>query len=365
MSELETEFSPDWAVLPGEILQKELNARGLTQAELAARTNLSTKHINQVIKGVASLSSDTALRLERTLGIPSHFWNRLEARYQDHRMRERAREDLARNTSWLNRFPLPELIARNVLAKEDGDLARIEKLLTFFQVADPEAYDKVWTEPVAAGFRRAQHLNVDPYATAVWLRLGERAASSSEAEPYDAVGFSNVLPTLRELTRQPDGTAFRNLQRACAAVGVIVVFEPEIKGCRACGAARWMSATKAMILLSGRHQYHDIFWFSFFHEAAHLLLHPKRKTVVDLEGGDDADGQEGAANEYAASMLIPAEYSHRLTRQTSVDEARHIAHEIGVHPGVIAGRLGHRYGTWPRWAKLRRKLAGVPAVASQ
>ena len=353
-------FSPDYSETPGEILQMELDARGLTQAELASRTNLSAKHVNQVIKGSATLSPDVALRLERALGIPSYIWNALEANYQDRLTRTRARENLMRYEGWLRRFPLRELISREIIAKSDDDLARIEKLLNFFGVADPDAYDRVWAEPVAAGFRRAQHADVDPYATAVWLKLGERQAEATACRPYDSKAFAQLLLSLPKLTLQRDEQALANLRRECAAVGVAVELVSEIKGCRACGAARWLKPTKAIILLSGRYRYHDSLWFAFFHEAAHLLLHPKRKMVVDLENsGDDADGQEGAANEYAASILVPSPYAERLTGQTTPDEAVRISQEIGIHPGILAGRLGHLYGHWPKYARIRRKLEGL------
>jgi HTH-type transcriptional regulator/antitoxin HigA len=350
-------FSPDWEIPPGEILQAELDARNLTQAELAMRTGLTPKHINQVIRGVANLSSDTALRLERALGIPSHIWNALEANFQDHRARQKARETLADHRSWLPRFPISYLITRGVFAKNDDELTRIEKLLAFFQVADPDAYDRVWTEPVAAGFRRSQHTEADPYATAVWLRFGAHSAEDRECKPYDSVGFAQLLPKLTRLTMLPDREAFAELQQQCARVGVAVEFEAEVRGSRANGAARWLNPTRAMIILSGRYRYHDIFWFSFFHEAAHLILHPKRRTVVHVEnGGDDADGQESAANAYATAILVPPLHSEKLIPSTTADEARKIAQDIGVDPGIVAGQLAHRYGTWNRYAKLRRKL---------
>src|SRR6266536_4091093 len=191
-------FPPDWLQPPGKILQAELDARDITQAELAARTNLSAKHVNQVVKGTASLTIDMALRLERTLGTPASFWNRLEANHQDQRARERVRSEWARDhLGWLRRFPIQALIDRGVLSADDSDVTMLERLLAFFQVADLDAYERTWAEPVAAGFSRAQHANADPYATAAWLRLGERAAWNTKSQPYDAVAFARMLPALR------------------------------------------------------------------------------------------------------------------------------------------------------------------------
>ena len=177
---------------------------------------------------------------------------------------------------------------------------------------------------------------------------------------YDPVRFARLLPQLTSLTLLPDREALATLQQQCAQVGVAVEFQLEIKGSRANGAARWLNATLAMIVLSDRYRYHDIFWFSFFHEAAHLLLHPKRRTFVHAEGrGDNVDGQEAAADEYAAQILVPPTYSENLTEKTTVDQARRIAQKIGVHPGIVAGHLCHRYQTWSRYAKLRRKLESL------
>jgi len=363
---LGADFPPDWLLPPGRILQAELDARDLTQAELAARTNLSTKHVNQVIKGAASLTFDMALRLERTLGTPAGFWNRLEANHQDQRAREKAREELSRNLGWLRRFPLPALIERNILSTDDSDVTTLERLLQFFQVADIEAYERTWAEPVAAGFRRAQHTNVDAYATAAWLRLGERLAEQNPCDPYDPVAFAQLLPNLRRLTLLPDQEALTVLRRECATVGVAVVYEPELPGCRACGATRWITPSKALILLSGRYRYHDIFWFTFFHEAAHLILHPKRRIFVDLEAkGDDVDGHEKAANDYAASTLIPDEYADRLTQHTTARRAAELADELGIARGIVAGRLSHLQNNWTRYLRLRRKLDSItPTSAS-
>src|SRR5688572_6404367 len=57
-------YEPDLVLPPGDTLLEVLEDRGMTQAELAARTGLSAKHINQIAKGVAPVTPDTALLLE-------------------------------------------------------------------------------------------------------------------------------------------------------------------------------------------------------------------------------------------------------------------------------------------------------------
>ena len=83
-----------------------------------------------------------------------------------------------------------------------------------------------------------------------------------------------------------------------------------MKGARASGASRWVSPSKAIIQLSLRYRWEDHFWFSFFHEGAHVYLHGKRQAFIDLptarEDGGVADGElEAEANRFAADILIP------------------------------------------------------------
>ncbi len=63
-------YEPDYAVAPGRTLQETINSLGIDQRELASRAGLSAKHVNQIIKGIAPLTQDTAIRLERVTGVP-------------------------------------------------------------------------------------------------------------------------------------------------------------------------------------------------------------------------------------------------------------------------------------------------------
>ena len=343
---------------PGHYLRLVLEHRQLSQTQLAARTGLSTKHINQVVQGLVPLSSETALLLERALNVPSRIWNDLEAAYQDSQARERSQQQLNGYDSWLKRFPLEELRSRRVIDPAADIANQVGQLLTFFQVADPKSYDRVWSTSVASDFRRAKHLEVDPFATAAWLRLAEQRADVLELAEYSQEDFSALLPTLRSLMLlDDDQQALASLQHQCAQVGVGVVFVREIKGARACGAARWPRPTNPMIVLSGRHRYADIFWFTFFHEAVHILLHPKRETYIDVEiRGDDSDGMEAQADRAAGRYLVGAQLAKKLRPGLRHDEVRRLADEAGVHVGIVAGQLCHALNDYQKYGKLRRMV---------
>ena len=114
-------YEPDYAVPPGESLAELLDDRGMSQAELARRTGLSAKHINLILNGSASVSPDTALKLERVLGVPARIWSALEMNYQGHRCRLDEAKSLEEHAGWASKPLIKELIARGCIeAVADG-----------------------------------------------------------------------------------------------------------------------------------------------------------------------------------------------------------------------------------------------------
>ena len=60
---------------PGEMLLEEfLKPLELTQTAFAVRLGVSFPRLNELIRGKRALTADTALRLERVLGMPADFW---------------------------------------------------------------------------------------------------------------------------------------------------------------------------------------------------------------------------------------------------------------------------------------------------
>ena len=62
------------ATPPGATIKEQLNDRGMSQKEFAARMDMSEKHISKLINGEVQLTPETAVRLEIVLGVPAKFW---------------------------------------------------------------------------------------------------------------------------------------------------------------------------------------------------------------------------------------------------------------------------------------------------
>ncbi len=78
-----TEYYPDVAIPPGEFLQEEIEARGISQKELSRRMGRPINAVNEIIKGKKSITAETALQLEEVMPeIPAKFWLNLETDFQ-------------------------------------------------------------------------------------------------------------------------------------------------------------------------------------------------------------------------------------------------------------------------------------------
>lgn len=347
-------YQPDVVFPPGDTLAEVLEQREMTQTDLARRTGLSIKHVNQIVNGVASVTPDTALVLEKATGVSARVWNNLEVAYREHLSRQEEDERLASDLDWLKELPVKELIKRGCIRNVSRPVDLVREICKFFGVANRTTWDAVWHKPTA--YRTSQAFTSNPGAIAAWLRIGEQRASELECAPFDKARLSSTLADLRSLTLEPDPVVWwPRLVEHCAAAGVAVVAEPEIKGARINGAARWLSPEKAIVQLSLRHRWSDIFWFTLFHELAHLLIHSKKDAFINDIGGHS--GVEQEADAFASQVLIPRHFEPELALLSTVDDVITFAHRIGVMPGIVVGRLQHDE-RWPynRGNELKQRL---------
>lgn len=334
-------YTPDDASPPGETLVDMLNSKGMSQAELAERTGRPKKTINEIIKGRAMITSETAVQFERVLGVAASFWTTREAHYRAHLAKVDEAKQLEKFASWPQRFPLSELRTRGWISKQSSGVALVRELLDFLGIASPANFDPVYAL-TANHFRQSDKHTVDVYALAAWLRRGELEAANESCAPFDRQAFVSALEQARGLTlRDPDEfvPALKNL---CRTAGVAVIFVRELPKIRTNGATRWLSPDKALIQLSLRYKRADILWFTFFHEAGHILLHGKKDMFVELEKLEKSE-KEKEADQFAGDTLISPRKLRKFVDEGvfSRDSIAGFARELGVHPGIVLGRLQH------------------------
>ena len=336
------DFTPDWIATPGDTVADLLAERGWTQVELALRMGYSPKHINQLLKGEAAITQDTAIKLEKVLGSTTRFWLGLEAQYREQLARKADAAALVADVGWLKELPLSDMVKFGWVRKVSDKAQQVHECLRFFAVSSVSAWRLQYQQPVAA-YRASVKLTRTPESVAAWLRQGERLAAEVRCDDFNKVRFETVLADVRGLTRERDPKSFLPaLQHLCSQAGVAVVVAPAPAGCPVSGATKWLGANKALILLSLRGKTDDKLWFTFFHEAGHLLKHGKSLTFLDILGEDGLNAAEEAeADAFARDVLIPAADYRLLTAPARLSAAnvRACAQALGVSPGIVVGRL--------------------------
>jgi HTH-type transcriptional regulator/antitoxin HigA len=333
-------FNPDYASPPGETLLETLVYMDMSQADLAARTGRPKKHINEIIKGKAAITPGMALQLERVTGVSANFWNNRECQYRETLARLNEQRTLNQQLDWLGNFPVKTMVSFGWIESSENRVQQFRILLNFFGVASPEQFQNLLDEQTA--FRKSEAFDTDRAALAAWLRKGEIDAQRVKCNKYDGKEFRNALLHVRKLSRARIDDAFNEVIDKCADTGVAVVFTRELPKTRVSGATRWLSANKAMIQLCLRYKTDDQLWFTFFHEAGHILLHGKRDVFVEKTQLQSQDIKEVEANTFASNILIPeAMYRKFAGRNITEETVQSFSSDLDIAPGILVGRLQH------------------------
>lgn len=339
-------FTPDWVSPPGDTILDLIEERDWTQQQLADRLGYTAKHVSQLLNGKVRLTEDTAVRLQSVLGVPVGFWLQREARYRERVALLTAADQHATMIQWLDHFPLKEMMRLKALPTRRVDAkskpALVTEVLAFFGVASAEQWQSTYG-CMELSFRRSRPEQADVGAISAWLRMGEREAEKLDGPRYDEGRFRSALQAIRSLTTQAPQDFEPALRRLLHEAGVVLVLIPALPGAHVAGVARWLNPHRPLIQLSLYGKTNDKFWFTFFHEAAHVLLHSQEKKAVFLDdpgtaGSDSLEEQQ--ANAWARDFLIPTEQAEALRSLPRTKLAvKDFAHRIGIHPGIVVGRL--------------------------
>lgn len=334
-------YDPDHVVPPGKLLEEYLDEWDMSAREFGRRCGRSSKLIVEILAGKAPIEPETALQFERVLGMGANIWLQYEANYRLHLAKQEEAKGWV-EARWTDQFPVAEMRSRNVLpvAKDRPDL--VQKLLKFFGAGSIDACNERFAELAKVSYRHSPAFVSQEGPLLVWLRMGELEAQKIECEDYDKTSFLKALRRIRTLTTESIEVAAKEIRKYCAQAGVAFVIVKPIQKTAVSGISRWLTPRKGLVQQSLRYMSNDHFWFTFYHEAAHLLLH-SRKSVF-LDGTKIATGnakEESEANEWAANFLVPRNDFHEFVKNFSgaAEEVRTFAREQGIDPGIVVGQL--------------------------
>jgi HTH-type transcriptional regulator / antitoxin HigA len=339
----EAPYEPDWFSKPGDTLAELLSRRQLSYRELAEQLKEDADTVAGVLAGTVAISSRFASRLATCLGGTKEFWIRRQATYEAALSRVAASIPSDAADAWLKQFSSKALVNTGLIRRSGSKHDAIKSFLAFFGVSSPNEWERRYANfPNDVVFRNSTAFETNRSSLALWLRQGELEATKVRTSKWDSVVLRASIAELRKFSKWKSPSDFVPALRAtCAAAGIAVVFVRAPYGCRASGASRFMSPDKAVVILSFRHLSDDHFWFTFFHEIGHILLHGKDATFVDHEDTVNNE-REAEANAFAATALIPlSRHEELVSLEPRLDPIVRFAVSVGVAPGVVVGQLQH------------------------
>ena len=320
------------ATPPGATIREQLNDRGMSQKEFAARMDLSEKHISKLINGDVQLTPDVAVRLEMVLGVPARFWNNLEAVYREKVVKANAENAMDADMELAKRFPYSEMAKFGWVPDVKDAKEKVICLRKYFEVVDLSILGNDQITRIAC--RRLAVTDKSDLALMAWAQEAKIKARDMETAPINIKGLIAAVPDLRKMTVLKPSEFCPKLRKYLAECGIALIFLPHLKGSFLQGAT-FLDGNKIVVGLTARGRDADKFWFSLFHELAHVIL----GHVGQANGTSDKD--EKAADEWSGSTLILSEKFDEFKERRDYSEqgVRRFAKEQGIAPGIVVGRM--------------------------
>lgn len=323
------------------MLRELLKKRGWTQEELALVTGRSTRSINDIVRGKASITPDAAASFAAAFGNTPEEWMHADVAYRLSFV-EVDTAEIGRRAKVFASAPIREMQRRGWITETD-ELAQIEsELRDFFGAAET---------PFSVATRRGADLANLTLEENAWIfRARQLASTLLITSPFSEARLPKAKVELRRLAAHPKEGKY--IPSVLADFGIrFVVVEP-FAGTRIDGAAFW-DDIGPVIAVSIRQDRVDGFWFTLMHEFSHIahgdplsvdteMVDPVFGVVVKLA----RDEAEGRADAEAASSLIPSKeidsFINRVSPLYSRDRIIQFANRIRIHPGIIVGQLQYR-----------------------
>lgn len=318
------------ATPPGATIKEQLEDRDMTQKEFSARMGLSEKHISKLLNGKVHLTPDVAERLEMVLGIPASFWNKLEAVYQEKLVKVQRENELEEENNIIQKYPYKQMAELGIVPDTNKKEEKVISLRKFFGVYTLKKVSAFM--PIAC--RRLADTEKSTCATWVLAQYAKQKAKDVELEAYSKKKLLSQIPKIRKMTLYKNMDFADELVNVLAECGIALIYLPQLQGSFLHGLT-FSDNGKIILGITMRGKDADKFWFSLFHEIAHVL----EGHIYQSEGTSEAD--ERIADRIAADTLIsPAQLeSFKSQRDYSIQAITKFAQKIGVDRGIVIGRL--------------------------
>lgn len=349
---------------PGEFLKEELEVRDWNQTELAEIIGRPVKMVNELILGKRAVTPETAIQLGEALGTGPELWMNLESQFQ---LSKVIRPDnvVSRKAKLYERFPVREMIKRGWIGATDSIDVLEQQFLSYFGL---RSMDEKLPSLSHAAKRSSEEITSLQLA---WLVAARKLALTVMVPHYRPDDLRTILPRLHALMSAPEEV--RHIAKLLNECGVRFVVVEALPASKIDGACFWLDKEQPAIAITTRLDRIDNFWFVLRHEIEHVLCeHGKQATLIfdeDLSDDQSLDQveEERIANEAASEFPFSrSELDNYIARVKpyyfSEQKVLNFAARLGVHPGIVVGKLQRRFD---EYKYLRSHLVKTRHIVTQ
>lgn len=335
-------LSREYIIHPGDSIAEAISDRGMTQHELAVRTGMTEKHISTVINGQKNISTAFAKKLEYALGIKASFWLNLQMNYDQELL---AFEELNN----ISEDELSVLKNLNEVSERFIDLGflnkgsrPVEMVLDYRMFLGISNLLDIPKLTYYASFKaQNKNNNVDPYVLFAWQRMCEILAADKEtSHNVDIDLLRSRIPDIKKTMFLKANQIESRLADIFSDCGIAFKVVPNFKGAPVQGFIKTAENRPAILCVTLRQKFADIFWFTLFHEIAHIINGDTKRTFVDFlsVSADVEDRADKTARDY---LIDPADYDSFVKSRgyERLIEIEHFARSQNVKDYVVLGRL--------------------------
>ncbi|MGC9399952.1 MAG: HigA family addiction module antitoxin [Anaerolineae bacterium] len=334
---MNTDLKPARVPAPGQIIRRELEARGWTQKDLAEIMDRPEQTISQIVNAHKRITPETALQLAAAFGTSADLWLGLEKEYQLYLARkEHNHSEIRRKSRLHSMVPLTEIIRRGWIKAQDTLEALEQEVRDFLEVSSLEEQPSM-----AVSLRRSDAYDPQIAAQTAWVKRVEHLARAQAVEAFDLARLQTDIPQLLSHAQHVEDVA--NVPNFLRRHGVHFLIVPHLERTYVDGAAFTLEG-HPVIALSLRYDRIDNFWFTLMHELAHIVAEHEGGHLDNLDEPAESP-EEIEANQMAQDWLVDAAALAHFVETTqpyfSHAKIKAFAANLQRHPGVIVGRLHH------------------------
>jgi HTH-type transcriptional regulator/antitoxin HigA len=345
-------LSRDLIFHPGETLVEILEDRCMSQRELAKRTGVTEKHVSTIINGTKPISVAYAKKLEYALSVDSSFWINMQANYDREIMEFEEVNSISRvEISILGRLKdIVEYLGElKIITKVEPDAMKVLSMRKFLNISNLADITDMSYQAV---YRVQTTAKQDFYVLFAWQRLCEFVtADTTVSNELDIEQLQSRIPEIKQLMFERPSRINSELIKIFGECGIAFAIVRHFVGAPVQGFIKKCDQGKTILCMTIRQSFADRFWFTLFHEIAHLIHGDVKKIFLDFDSSKDAI--EEKADEFARNVLIPHNNLKKFIDKSdfTLPSIELFSKEQNVQPYIVIGRLQkENYLAWTEYS---------------